>query len=84
LKQYRALSAASSLSRHGEHSTRGTRAQAFRRQKLQARIVLAAMELRVARLQERLRAVQALKRRLDGCCAGGPAAAATWAPQTEG
>jgi hypothetical protein len=68
------------MCRHGEASTR---AQAFRRQKLQARIVLAAMELRVARLQERLRAVQALKRRLDGCYAGGPAAATTWAPHTE-
>ena len=36
----------------------GCAAQAHRRQKLQARVMLAAMELRVARLQERLAALR--------------------------
>ena len=39
----------------------GCGAQAYRRQKLQARVMLAAMELRVARLQERLVALRKLR-----------------------
>ena len=47
-------------------------AQAYRRQKLQALIVLAAMERRVARLQERLCALR--KQRLEDLCADAQAA----------
>ena len=41
----------------------GCGTQAYRRQKLQARVMLAAMELRVARLQERLAALRKLRAR---------------------